>query len=233
MYLKLDPNKLRQIEKAETEYKKILKIAPQHIDALIGLGDVYTAMAAISEKDLYETAIQYYGDAIDLIDDGKGSKRMGARDRAALHYSRGYVRVQYYEAYKPLGDEGLLRGALQDFKRCCSLDRTHHKAERAQAKLENRLVRSSPQKILESVAPWVVMVPAFLILAVTQASYYLGVPSKNLDSVSYITLTFGTLLFFVIGLFLPQIQKLKGAGIELEKVTGTQISASGSFGISK
>ncbi|HYF30250.1 MAG TPA: tetratricopeptide repeat protein [Chitinophagaceae bacterium] len=39
----------------------------------------------------------------------------------------------------------------------------------------------------------------------------------DLDSVSYISLTFGTLLFMIIGLFLPYIAKIKVGAIEMEK----------------
>jgi len=49
----------------------------------------------------------------------------------------------------------------------------------------------------------------------------------------YILLTFGYLLFMVVGLYLPQILKLKVGSIELEKSTVDQIRTSGTLGISK
>lgn len=233
IYLKLNPKELKQLEKAEAEYLKILKIAPQHIDSLIGLGEVYAAMAEVGEKDLYEIAIKYPSQAIQLADAGKGSKRLKTRDLAAVHYSRGYARVKYYEASKPFGNEVLLSEALQDFVRCHDLDPSHHKGERAKNKLEKQLSGSSPQRLLETVAPWVVMIPSLFVLVITQTAYFFKLPDKSFEAASYITMTFGALLFFVVGLFLPQIQKLKGAGIEIEKVAGTQISTSGSLGITK
>jgi tetratricopeptide (TPR) repeat protein len=236
-YLKLDQEKLKQIEKSEAEYRKILNIAPQNIDSLIGLGEVYTAMAKVGEKDkdFYETAIKYFSQAIQLADAGKGSKRLKKKDLAAVHYSQGYAKVQYYEASKPFGNESLLIEALHDFGWCCVLDPSHHKGERAKKKLEKQLNGSSPQKFFGRVAPWVVMIPSLFVFVISQTSYFLGIPNpKNgFAEASYISLTFGALLFFVIGLFLPQIQKLKGPGIEIEKVAGTQIGTSGSLGISK
>ena len=232
-YLKLDQEKLKQLEKSEAEYRKILNIAPQHIDSLIGLGEVYTAMAKVGEKDLYEIAIKYFSQAIQLAGAGKGSKRLKRRDLAAVHYSQGYTRVKYYEESKPFGNESLLTEALQDLGWCCVLDPSHHKGERAKKKLEKQLSGSSPQRFLEKVAPWVVMIPSLFVLVITQTAYFYQLPAKNFDAASYIAMTFGALLFFVVGLFLPQIQKLKGGGIEIQKVAGTQINTSGSLGISK
>jgi hypothetical protein len=50
---------------------------------------------------------------------------------------------------------------------------------------------------------------------------------------TYALLTFGSLIFMVAGLYLPQILKLKVAGIELEKSSVNQITISGTLGISK
>ena len=49
----------------------------------------------------------------------------------------------------------------------------------------------------------------------------------------YALLTFGSLLFMVVGLYLPQILKLRVAGIELEKSSVDQASTGGTLGISK
>ena len=49
----------------------------------------------------------------------------------------------------------------------------------------------------------------------------------------YALLTFGSLIFMVAGLYLPQILKLKVAGIELEKSSVDQIGTGGTLGIRK
>jgi tetratricopeptide (TPR) repeat protein len=234
-YLKLNPKSLQQIEKSEAEFQKILKIAPDHIDSQIGLGEVYTAMAESGEKDFYEAAIKHFDAAIQLAESGRGSKHLKARELAAVRYSLGYARVKFYEASRPFGDETLLADALQDFQRCFALDPDHHKAERAKGKLDKRLSRFSRRWLAERVAPWLVLAPSLFVLLVTQLTFIFGVPElrEPLKVASYITLTFGSLIFVVVGLFLPEIQKLKGAGIELEKGAVTQISPSGSLGISK
>src|SRR6185295_5909551 len=47
----------------------------------------------------------------------------------------------------------------------------------------------------------------------------------------YGLLTFGSLLFMVVGLYLPQILKLRVAGIELEKSSVDQAATGGTLGI--
>jgi hypothetical protein len=49
----------------------------------------------------------------------------------------------------------------------------------------------------------------------------------------YYALTFGFLLFMVVGLYLPQVLKLKFAGIELEKSSVDQSQAGRTVGIGK
>lgn len=90
VYLKLNPKESTQIEKAEAEYRKILKIAPDHIDSLIGLGEVYTAMAELGEKDWYADAIEQYSKAIKLAEMHQGSKRLRTGALVDVYYSRGY-----------------------------------------------------------------------------------------------------------------------------------------------
>ena len=234
-YLKIDPKDVSQIEKAETEFRQILRIAPDHIDSQIGLAEVYTAKAEAGEKDFYSAAIRHYGRAIELSDKHQGSKRLSSRQLAGVYYSLGYARVRLYEASRPFGDESLLSDALQSFQRCASLDRDHHKAETAKDKLDKLLNKRPLRWIPEKVAPWLVLGPSLFVLITTQVTFVFGFPrlQKPLDTASYIALTFGSLIFVVVGLFLPEIQKLKGAGIELEKSTVTQISTSGSLGITK
>jgi len=235
IYLKLNPKDVKQIEKAEAVFQKILRVAPQHIDSQIGLGEVYTAKAEAGEKEWYEAAITQYGNALQLAERRQGSKNFKSTELAALHYSRGYARVRRYEASRPFSDEALLREAFQDFRRCAALDPDHCKAKVAMEKLDVRLNRATRRWIPERVAPWLVLGPALFVLIFTQLTFFFGTPrlQKPIDSAGYIALTFGALVFVVVGLFLPEIQKLKGAGIELEKSTVTQISTSASLGISK
>ena len=55
----------------------------------------------------------------------------------------------------------------------------------------------------------------------------------TIDSAQYTVLTFGSMTFMVISLYLPQLLTLKIAGIELEKSTVDQIKTTGPLGITK
>ena len=235
VYLKLDMTEPKQIEKAEAEFRKILEIAPDHIDSRIGQGEVYTAMAENGETDFYEIAIDHYGKAIRLAEEREGSRNLKKNEIAAIYYSRGYARVQRYEASRPFGDESFLRDALRDFRRCADLNPDHSKAKIAIGKLSRQLKIFSPKKLTESGASLLVILPALFVFFYTQQIFIFKCvkPVYTVNTASYIALTFGSLIFIIVGLFLPQIQKLKGAGIEIEKSATTQITTSSSIGIKR
>lgn len=224
---------LKLKEKAEAECKKILRITPKHVESQIGLGEVYTAVGDEGNEDMYEQAIHHFTNGINLIESQTGSKRLRKKELAAAYYSRGYARVKLYEASKVVGDERLLHEALKDFKKCFDLDPDRHKAGQAVEKLKKRLRRFSPQWFIEKIGPLLILVPSSIILALGQSSFFFGRPNNSINIGSYMILTFGSLVFMVIGLYLPQILKLKVAGIELEKSSVNQITTSGTLGISK
>jgi hypothetical protein len=99
-------------------------------------------------------------------------------------------------------------------------------------KTEKRLSRFSPQWLTEKVGPLVISGLSLLIFFASQVGFYIAHSKK--DYIGYYALfTFGSLIFMVAGLYLPQILKLKVAGIELEKSSVDQITTSGTLGISK
>jgi tetratricopeptide (TPR) repeat protein len=234
-YLKTDPKDLRQIRKAETEFKKIVKIAPDNIDSHIGLGEVYTAMAEAVETDFYKAAIEQYSRAVQLHNTNSGSKHLKKWRVADLHYMLGYSRVSLYEALRPFGKIALLRDAFHDFKQCTNNDYHHCKGMLAKVRLSNHLSMLTKRLSKDTVVRWsFLVIPSAVVFAVTQLAFFNVLkPRYSIDAASYIVLTFGSLIFVVVGLLLPEIQKLKGVGFELEKSSVTQISASESLGISK
>jgi hypothetical protein len=72
-----------------------------------------------------------------------------------------------------------------------------------------------------------------LVFILTQSSFFFGRPITSIDAGYHSLLTVGALIFMVAGLYLPQLLKLKVAGIELEKRVVDQITTSGTLGISK
>lgn len=302
--------KSKRVDKAESEYKKILEITPDHVESLIGLGEVYTAMAEDGDGDMYDQAIEYFTRGKKKAESGESSKNLKKKELAALLYSRGYARVKLYEAPKTRRDEKQLGEAERDFKECVQNDPEHHKAKRALEKVQKRLERFSTQSLTERIGPWAVAFLSLYIFGATQIGFFYGhtrsaepvsinevvskaasvevapvkgdvakgkgatrapepdavhsaakkgasksaeVPvktkegdtSKDKEGKStskpeavmgagyYALLSFGSLIFMIAGLYLPQILKLKVAGIELEKSSVDQITATGSLGIRK
>ena len=164
---------------------------------------------------------------------GDGSKRLTDKEHAAVLYSRAYARVKLYEVDKAGKDENQLQLAKEDFAECFHKDSDNHKAKRAEEKLKQRLTRSSSQWLAERIGPWLIVILSATIFMLSQASFFFGKPSVSLDPGYYAILTFGALIFMVAGIYLPQILKLKIAGIELEKSAVDQIKTQGSLGISK
>jgi len=223
--------KLKKPDRAEDEYRKILMIAADHIDSQVGLGEVYTAMADDGDPEFYEVALRHYDHAIELARSRSGSKRVARKELASMFYARGYAAVKAYEAQGALGREALLTGALRDFTICVRTDPEHYKGDRAKQKILDRRKAFTPDWFTRKLAPWFILVPSAMVLVEAQFAYYYR--TTRIPVAEYGALTFGALMFFVVGLFLPQIQRLKGPGIELEKSPVNQITTSAGLGIRK
>jgi tetratricopeptide (TPR) repeat protein len=227
---KADPG-LKEI--AEKEFKRILEIAPNHVESIIGLGEVYKAMGDVTkDEDLYLRAIELFLQGIRIADSDVGSKKLKRKELAAAYYSIGYSKVKLYEATKPRGDS-LLHEARDYFTMSFNDDPENYKAKRAVEKLDKRLVLSS-SGLVDTFGPWLIFLAAISIFVGTQ-TMVMGKqePFKDLEAGYYVLLSFGSLLFAIAGLYLPQLLKLKVAGIELEKNAVDQIATPGGLGISK
>ena len=241
--------KSNELSAAEAEFKEIVTVTEEHVEAWFGLGEVYTAMADAGDRDLYDDAIAHFSRGIKLATGGAG-KRIPPNKIAAAYYSCGYARVKAAESSRgPDGDHGL-QGALNDFQNCHARDRANHKAARAKEKLRQRLNRFAPARVGELVSSAIITLFAIVIFAAVQSEFYFGhtptavpasgeakagavVERSRIGEASYVVLTFGTVLLMVTGLYLPRILKLKFGSIELEKSAVEQIAAPTTLGISK
>ena len=219
------------VDKAEVEFRKALDRAPAHVEALLGLADVYLSMGDAGHSEMYEDAIAQLEEAMRWSASERGSKKLSDPERAAVEYSLGYARARLYEGSRELRDESLLRRAEKHFENATVKDPSHRKAKRARAQLASRLRQSRPKWLTERAAPVVIFLLSLVVLVLTQLNFFRWEDAP--DATVYSALTFGSLLFMVAGLFLPQILKLKVAGIELEKSSTSQISSTGPLGISR
>jgi tetratricopeptide (TPR) repeat protein len=225
--------KSKRLDKAETEYRKLLAITEDSVEALIGLGEVYTAMADSGESDLYDVAVDYFSRGRRTAQSKSRSKRLRRKEEAAVLYSLGYARVRWVETAKPQTGNQTLTDALDDFKQCCALDPEHYKAERAKKKIADWLGHSVPERV-EKYGSSIIFCLSLLVFFGSQLGFYFAKPPAGKTYVGYWPLaTFGSLLFMIAGLYLPQLLKIKVAGIELEKSSVDQVSAPVALGIAR
>ena len=218
-------------DKAHSEYRKILKIAPEHLDSIIGLGDVYIAAADEGDQDLYEQAVGQFDKALQLAVGTCPSKRLKPADRAAVYYSRGYARVKSSESAGLLKDRGILKDAYADFQQCKRLDEFHVKARQALRKLDQHN-KSNPIDRLEKYGGPIIFSLAVIVFLLVQVSFFFHFPKAvQLTPADYGGITFGALLFGITGLSLPTLLKLKFGSFELERSQTEQITTSSQIGI--
>lgn len=234
--------KMGRTDKAERKYEEIFGISLSHVESYVGRGELYKMMGDGGDIDGYDYAITFFSDALALSKSRDGSKILKDKELAALLYSRGYASAKLYEYTKPAKDESLLRGALSDFQISYQKDKCNLKAKRACEKLSLRLSYTRSQQALKSVGPPTIFALSVFLFLVTQYLFFSGKAvlwseaEKGLRSMSethYALLTFGSLIFMIAGLSLPQLLKIKIAGVELEKSTIEQGQSLSHLGISK
>jgi tetratricopeptide (TPR) repeat protein len=223
--------KANQREKAEVEYKKILRISRGHIESHIGLGEVYTGMGDDGDWEMYKPATDHFTQALNLSSTETGSKKLKKKELAAVYYSRGYAQVRYFETAKIATEKNLLQRALVDFQRCYQNDPDHHKSARAAEKVKNSL-SFSPDRTLEKVGPMLIIGIAFSVFLFSSLAFFFQKFCKISEGY-HALFSFGSILFMVAGLYLPQILKLKIGAIEMEKSPVSQITTPISLGITK
>lgn len=224
-------NKANQREKAEVEYQKVLRVSQGHVESHIGLGEVYTSIGDDGDLEMYKQAIDHFTQALKLSRTETGSKKLNKKELAAVRYSRGYDRVRYFETAKIAPEKSLLQLALVDFQQCYQNDPDHHKSARAAEKVKNSL-SFSPVRLLEKVGPMLIIGIAFSVFLFSSLAFFLH-KLCNITEGYYALLSFGSLLFMVAGLYLPQILKLKVGAIEMEKSPVSQVTTPVSLGITK
>ena len=216
-------------ERAEAEYRKVLAVTPNHVESHIGLGEVYKTMGdADDDGDMYYRAIQEFNEGMRISRSDCGSKKLIGKSLAAAYYSRGYARVKLYEDSKLARDEAQINKARADFRKARNNDPENYKSMRALEKIGKRFggPRGS-QRHIEKIGPWVMFLLSLGVFAVAQLSIFRNQPIQELKShhYVYVLLTFGSLILAVASIYLPQLLKLKVAGIELEKGAAEQITA--------
>lgn len=215
------------LDEAERHYRQILRVAPGHVEAQIGLGRTLSAIGENDQSIAFEGAIESFSRALAFADGAEreepdrrdGSGRLTSQRRADVLYARGYARVMQAKAASAFSNAQTneLSRALRDFKAAQRIDSRHFLSGRAIDELrpltKGRLGGRS--------GAWtsiLLVVLASLVLILGTGNFLLA-EHPRLGAAEWASVTLGCLLFLVAGSSLPDLQKLKVAGAELEKAS--------------
>lgn len=212
----------KELDLAEREYREVLKKNPKYVDAQIGMGEVYLAVAdqRNGDAELYDMAEDYYKKAITLGNSRDASKQLTHHravnktesrvykdvELAEIYYSRGYLRVKKFETNPVLSGIRTLYDALEDFKTAKELNPDHHQADRARLRLGTKLRSSRSERFFERFGPWFIAIFSMIILVLSQIFFYF--PPKPAQKQLYKIGDENSAFFSVIGLSDEQLGKL-------------------------
>ena len=174
--------KLNELDRAETEYGKVLAIAPGHVDALIGLGNTFMAQAdeflkngrSSDAENMYSRALDQICESASVAGKAKGSRELSPVELALLSYSRGYANVMRYEMQTlSKRDKELLKAASTAFNELPSGDPNYHKAQRAKLKIEER---TQPSERTTRLAGWIIVGGATLTFLIANVTFLFAKP---------------------------------------------------------
>lgn len=193
------------IDSAEAEYNEIEHIAPYNVDAIIGLGEVYSEMADESEdEDMYDEAMRYIDKALNMNSKEKKkiSKRLNKKEIANLYYSKCYVNVKLSNISNSVIK---LYMAFMNISRCLANDPYNHDAKRLKEKILKELIYS--RSLTEKIGTIIVFIISLILLIIDLL--------RNDFTITIFTFVF--LIFLLVSIYMPQIIKLKMHVIEIEK----------------
>jgi tetratricopeptide (TPR) repeat protein len=235
----------KQFEAAQDEFARVFKIAPAHVDSLLGAAEICIELADDGDVDQYRMAERYLTLALQHGRNREtGSKRLRASEMGNVYYLRGYARTKRYESESPGGGYSALLSALADFRRCRKADANHPKAPGAIKKITQRLTRRANDSLVDVFGPLAIFTAGAAVFLFTQLDFFfpnakvrelfwLPMKSQAMDAKYYVVLTFGALIFMIAGLYLPKVLKLKVPGIELEKASVERASAPSALDIGR
>ena len=177
-----------RLDDAEIGYRKVLEITPLHVDALVGLGELYLDMAekrashrnSSGVAELYTKAISSLSEASTNFDSADAPLTI-ASSIASTYYLLGYAQVKLYETSPLRRDKQLVTDALQNFHDCLARDNIHVKAKRAidGIKEDRRAARTQ----LERYAGPAIIVMALIVFVLAQFGLLVGRPVHTQDIV--------------------------------------------------
>ena len=234
----------KQFDTARMMFRRVLGVAPGHIELLVGCAGACIALGDDGDADQYERAEQHLNEALRHGRDARSGSLYLRRYRVAeILYLRGYAKVKRWEAGAGRPRFGLLQEALSDFEQCRRENPRHDYAAAAIDKVASSRLRRIEESLANRIGPLLFLCAGLAIFVWTQLEFFFGEALRGsvhvlsaravLSEASYITLTFGGLAFAMAGLSLPTLLRLKVAGIELQKAAPEQAVRVGGFGLAR
>lgn len=158
--------KLNRMEEARGLYEEALREAKDHVESLVGLADLYTALADAGDADMYDEAILHLNEAIRLTNLRLGSKRLTRRELADVHYLRGYARIKAFENAKRQNDLSPLYAARDDFRLAVRYNPLKQLSQVALRKIRKRLPGGRGAGAAARFGSWFVFACASCVFAV-------------------------------------------------------------------
>jgi len=222
---------------AERDYRRILEAAPCNVEARIGLAEALTAQGDNGQPGRYELAERQFAQAIELAVSTaspeprrrEGSTALNRRQLATLYYEQGYSLTRIYEAETTRGPlrggraSDYLSAARKAFADAIKTDPTHPQAAAAMDRVRQEL--HERRSVAGTQTSWALVGICMVLLVLVHLFFF--VPwfresleaeyRKSLTPTTYGMLTFGLIALLIAAVSLPQLLKLKVAGIALEK----------------
>jgi len=166
------------------KYEKVLAITPFHVDALVGLGELYLDIAdkranqkvSTGTAELYSKAISSLSKAIDLFDTQDAPFTV-ASNTASTHYLLGYAQVKLYETSALRRDRQLVSDAANNFRTCLTRDKNHVKAKWAIEGIQED--RRAAKNVFERHAGSAVIMMALAVFFLAQLGIFFGRPVQG------------------------------------------------------
>lgn len=237
--------KLKRNTEAENEYQHVLTTAGCHVDALIGLSEVFISEAeAADEKGNTGDALVYFNKAIyelnKLLDytdpplvhlpevpqailDATISRALTQKEISSIYYSLGYARTKLSEA-KKFSNRTLLKQAMTNFRQVKFGTPNYFKAERACGKLEE--LCATLDKSASGTSTTLVAALSLIIFCLTQFGFFIGKPVLGYANLTVNHAALDTLLKDAkvdTKKFQNQIQSLKSSTFVLEQQIATSV----------
>jgi tetratricopeptide (TPR) repeat protein len=161
---------LKKFKDAKDEFARVLKLAPENIDALLGAAQVSIELAGDSDPDQFQIGVDHLSYALEYgWHREAGLKRLSISETAKIYYVRGYARTKSYEAD---ASRATLTLALKDFQKCKELDPKDSKAPAAIEKITKFMRRGMRESLLEVWGPLVISIFGALVFLFLQLDFF-------------------------------------------------------------